>query len=175
MSLPRAMFSFNGRLARLPFFGYCVLLLFLCFLIGAAAAMIGPESRAGGAVLGLVLLATLVVVISCGLALTIKRLHDMGLTGTHAIWIYGLNVASLAVGPALSVLFDIAVGGVFLWLCLGAGQAQSNRYGPVPGAALLPGDLPKNTDASLVAWTGASPRASSLDAGEPHSSRPSTA
>jgi uncharacterized membrane protein YhaH (DUF805 family) len=141
MSLAEALFGFNGRLARLPFFGCCVLLLFFCVLVGAGAPVIRAETREGGAVLGLVLLAMLVGVISCGLALTIKRLHDMGLAGTHAIWIYGLNVASVALAPALSILFDLAVGGVFLWLCLGAGQAQSNQYGPVPDTALLPGDL----------------------------------
>jgi uncharacterized membrane protein YhaH (DUF805 family) len=134
MSFAEALFGFNGRLARLPFFGYCVLLLFLCVLVWAGAPVIKAETRASGAVLGLVLLAILVGIILCGLGLTIKRLHDMGLAGTHAIWIYGLNVASVALAPALSILFDIAVGGVFLWLCLGAGQPQSNRYGPVPGA-----------------------------------------
>ena len=137
MSLTGALFSFNGRLARLPFFGYCALLLFFCFLVGAGAVGIRAETREGGAALGVVLLAVLVGVISCGLSLTIKRLHDMGLAGTHAIWIYG-NVAGVALAPSLSILFDLAVGGVFLWLCLAAGQPHSNHYGPVPGTALLP-------------------------------------
>jgi uncharacterized membrane protein YhaH (DUF805 family) len=146
MSFTEALFGFNGRLARLPFFGYCVLLLFFCVLVGAGAPVIRAETREGGAVLGLVLLAILVGVISCGLALIIKRLHDMGLAGTHAIWVYGLNVASVALTPGLSVLTDLAVAGVFLWLCLGAGQPRSNQYGPVPGVG------PKNADASLEAW-----------------------
>jgi hypothetical protein len=29
-----------------------------------------------------------------GLALLIKRLHDMGMAGTHAIWIYGVYGAA---------------------------------------------------------------------------------
>jgi hypothetical protein len=60
---------------------------------------------------------------------------------TGAIWIYGLNVAGIAVSLALSILFGFAVGGVVLWLCLGAGQPQSNQYPPVPGTALLFADL----------------------------------
>jgi uncharacterized membrane protein YhaH (DUF805 family) len=135
MSLAEALFGFDGRLARLPFVGYSVLLLFICFLAGAGALMVRAETRAAGAVLGLVLLAVLVGVISCGLALTVKRLHDMGLAGTHVMWIYGLNVASVSLAPALSILFHFAVGGVLLWLCLTSGQPQSNQYGPVPGTS----------------------------------------
>jgi uncharacterized membrane protein YhaH (DUF805 family) len=135
MSLAEALFGFDGRLARLPFFGYCVLLLFICFLVGAGALMVRAETRPAGAVVGLILLAVLVGVISCGLALTVKRLHDMGLAGTHVMWICGLNVANVALAPALSILFHLAVGGVFLWLCLGSGQPRSNQYGPVPGTS----------------------------------------
>jgi uncharacterized membrane protein YhaH (DUF805 family) len=104
MPFSQVLFGFQGRLARLPFFGYSILVFFLLGVsIIAGGAMIGVDSGGGGAVLGgLVIFAAIIGGIWAGLALTIKRLHDMGLAGTHAIWIYGLNVASGAVGTAFS-------------------------------------------------------------------------
>jgi uncharacterized membrane protein YhaH (DUF805 family) len=64
MSFTEALFGFNGRLGRPPFFGYCVPLLFFCVLVGAGAPVIRAETRGGGAVLGLLLLDLLVALIS---------------------------------------------------------------------------------------------------------------
>jgi uncharacterized membrane protein YhaH (DUF805 family) len=111
--------------------------------------MIGADSTEGGAVLGgLVLLGIFCIGFWAGLALIIKRLHDMGVAGTQAIWIYCLNAASGALvvaAPALSIPLSIATFGVALWLLFGAGQPHSNQYGPVPGTATLAADQPSRS------------------------------
>src|SRR4051794_23105318 len=48
------------------------------------------------------------------LALTVKRLHDMGLSGLHTIWIVGLGI--VANGTGLNgLLFNIVAFCAILW------------------------------------------------------------
>jgi len=131
------MFGFHGRVARLPYFGYTALLaVVVVVLIGGGS--LGFASGSAGAVLGGALfLAGFVAAVWSGLALTVKRLHDLGLSGVNAVWIVGLNVVGSAVGQAsdgLGVAFDLASIAVGLWLLFARGQPQANDYGPAPGS-----------------------------------------
>jgi len=135
MTVSNALFSFDGRLGRLSYFGYAclmTLIMFMGFGIGFAAMSSGDG---GGITLGVILfIAALVFGTWVGLAIGIKRLHDMGLPGTHMIWIYLLNFGSGAVSasaPALGVLMSLASFGVALWM-LFTPSVGDNQYGPKP-------------------------------------------
>ena len=69
-------------------------------------------------------------------ALTVKRLHDMGHDGLHAAWIFvsgvvGAVVGELSVEVALICAIASVSGG--LWLMFAASEPRGNRYGPAPG------------------------------------------
>ena len=131
------MFGFKGRIRRLAYFGYSIALtvLFGALIVGG---MLSFDGAGPGVVLGGALfLAGIVGAVWCGLALTVKRLHDLGLSGYNAAWIMGLNVVGSVVGQAsggLAIAFDLASFGVGLWLLFASGQVQANEYGPVPGS-----------------------------------------
>ncbi len=97
MSFSQILFSKKGRLGRAAFFGYSLLAVVLVFVgVLGGMAMVGVSDS--GVVMGFLLLAVfLIAAMWIGLALTIKRLHDMGLSGVHAIWIYGVSFAGGAV------------------------------------------------------------------------------
>jgi uncharacterized membrane protein YhaH (DUF805 family) len=136
MSLIQTLFGLDGRIARLPYFCWGLLASILSVVgIFAGVYGFGPDGR-GTMLGGLVLLAGVIGSIWMGLALTVKRLHDMGHDGLHAAWIFGLCV----VGAAVDELSDevalicalVSLGGG-VWLMFAAGEPRGNRYGPAPG------------------------------------------
>ena len=78
-------FSFEGRLARLPFFGRG----FYQGVIAVALAMVSIPffSREGlWWWLGIIIVVVALVLLAVGsVSMTVRRLHDMGLSGYHAI------------------------------------------------------------------------------------------
>lgn len=80
-------FSFEGRLARLPFFGRG----FYLGVVTAALAMVSIPffSREGlWWWFGIpIVIASLVLLAVGSFSLIIRRLHDLGLSGYHAIWV----------------------------------------------------------------------------------------
>ena len=143
MSFSQALFSFQGRLARLPFFGYFLLgnlLIGMVMVGGAVLAFSGQNALVFvGAV---ILLAAVVGYVWVNIAINIKRLHDLGMSGTHLIWIMGINFAAGALSQAnasLSIIFYIASACIGLWMLFAPGQQGSNKYGPQPGNAVPQG------------------------------------
>src|SRR5262245_38526442 len=111
MGLLRILYSPRGRIARLPYFGYSSLN-FLIFVLAIVTPIFllkpvaGPSETLGAAGQFTISLAPpvawagLVVVLSIAVALaafasavvlTIKRLHDLGHSGWHVIWIIVLT------------------------------------------------------------------------------------
>ena len=156
MSYKPTLFGFRGRMARLPYFGYGLLFLGLCvFLILVWVGLIATG------VVGLIILGSILMWVVCGwmgLALTIKRLHDLGLSGYHMIWIFGLSVVAGQLGSptsseAIGILSGLSSGTigilsslaslasliVTLWLLFAPGQPRTNGYGPPPGTLRPPG------------------------------------
>ena len=140
------MFGFTGRMARLPYFGYSVLAYVVMALLGAIGAVlaIGSHNPVGILVGVVFFLAVVVVGVWTGFALWIKRLHDLDLPGTHAIWmvllylagniLWSLSVASHNDGTFIvALLIGLAQLGVALWLLFAPGTPGVNRYGPPPG------------------------------------------
>ncbi len=128
-------FSFNDRLARLPFFlrgiqvGIAAVVIFFASL---------PLFMNGGRVLwwaGIAVVAVAVAVLGIStVSLTVRRLHDLGLSGYHAIWVVAADAASevLSHGSTKAVLFSLPLAAIGLWLMVWPGNKDANRFGAVP-------------------------------------------
>jgi len=106
------LFRFSGRLGRVAY-----LLSFL--LIGLVQAfpfyrfMIAPEGSPSAATWSLIFIVALAASLYCYVAITVKRLHDLGRNGIEAAWIFV---------PVISIV-------VFIALCVVPGQPEANRFG----------------------------------------------
>lgn len=133
MDIRRTYVSFEGRLARLPYLAALMLLTLVSVTLtttgvhlfhnypGAAALVV---AMAMAAITGANVWATL--------ALHAKRLHDMGYSGWHALWILAAPLAApvaLAMAPpvGMTLLAVTAVAG--FGLVLVPGEPAANRYG----------------------------------------------
>jgi len=137
------LFGFSGRLPRLRYFLLSLIPAILAFGTGIilavdfASGLAGIHEPALIACAALFLLAGIV-----GLSLTVRRLHDLGLTGWWilAIWIVPSAIEAGAVqlannpqlGSTLSSATALVIG---LWLWLAPGTRGSNRFGPDPRSA----------------------------------------
>ena len=115
MSIVDAFFSFNGKLTRLQYLWSIVLSAFIMVVLVFAGAAAGANLNVGASIVFYVL--AFVFYFWSSLAIPVKRLHDMGLPGTHLIWIIGLNMitASLA-ATGVGIVFSIISFCVALWL-----------------------------------------------------------
>lgn len=143
MSAQAALFSFQGRIARLPYLGYGALIGFVYGLIvGVFGAALdhpgGLNSDATKAIAGIVILVLSVIYFWTTLALLVKRLHDLDLAGTHAIWIVLVNVAlsvlSVAMPPLgiVSILYTL---GIALWMLFTPGLSRRRAKPSFEGTA----------------------------------------
>jgi uncharacterized membrane protein YhaH (DUF805 family) len=138
MSFGKKEFSFKGRIGRLTYFGLFLLNVVVAIpLVCIGVALV--EDNNNPALGMLIVLATVLGGIWTYFALTIKRLHDMGLAGTHVIWIVLLSFAASSFAatttePVLGLLLGILNAGTSLWLVFQRGEDHQNRYGNVPGA-----------------------------------------
>jgi uncharacterized membrane protein YhaH (DUF805 family) len=144
MTLTQTMFGLRGRLNRAAYIGYGLLSFAGVFV--ASGILIGIGVSGGGApgpiliacALGLPGFAAAVWV---GIALGVKRLHDMDMSGAHLIWIYLVPAVAGAVSEAVGVSFvGTLVGlGITLWLWCTPGTNGANRFGEprvlIPGMA----------------------------------------
>jgi len=136
----RTIFSFQGRVARLPYLGYSLLVGLLACLIIVIVSIIAAITSSHDPLGPLVMLIVVglmvgVMTIWAGFALIIKRLHDLGLSGLHLIVIVlmGLSATALQdVAPTISILLSVVTLGVHLFLIFAPGQPGQNRFGPAP-------------------------------------------
>ena len=125
-------FSFNGRLARLPFFVRGIYISIAAFVPWVVSI---PLFASGSRVLwwmGLaVLVASIAAIASSSASLTVRRLHDLGLSGYHAIWVGAaeLGWTALSYGPEYAILLGLPLFTIGLWLLLYPGNARANRFG----------------------------------------------
>jgi len=128
-------FSFEGRLARLPFFARGIYL----GVIALPVAMVSIFffSREGlWWWLGISVVVAALVLLSVGsFSLTARRLHDLGLSGYHAIWVGAAQAAwvPLSYGPPEVILAGLPLAAVGLWLLFWPGNRGPNRFGEKPG------------------------------------------
>jgi len=131
-SIPERYFSFDGRLARLPFFirglylgiVWCLPLVISIFLFASGSRVLWW--------LGLVVLVlTTAALAASTVSLTVRRLHDLGLSGYHAIWVFGADLAgsALSYGPTYAAWLSLPLIAVSLWLYFWPGNRGDNRFG----------------------------------------------
>lgn len=141
MTMKEALFGWDGRLNRLQYLGYSMLSLLLAGL--AAGVLIGigssgsTDANNGGQVVLAVILAIPVVVAYCwaAMAVTAKRLHDLGHPTIYLLWIWLINFGSgsfAASSPVLSDLLALIGLGISLYLLFAPGQKGDNQFGPQP-------------------------------------------
>ena len=142
MTISQTLFGFKGRIRRLTYLGYVVLDDAVSLLLIYLGVVVG---KSGNAAAVLVLLAACCAWMTwVTLALTIKRLHDVGMTGLHAIWILLPNATYFDRSLPLALVEVVAFlnFGLICWLVLARGQDGANRCGPPPDAATQRGSLP---------------------------------
>ena len=136
------LFGFSGRLPRLRYFLLSAIPAVVFFSTGIILVIDFAGGMAGirePKLIGCAALFLLAVIV--GLSLTVRRLHDLGLSGWWilAIWIVPAALEAGAVllinnpqlGSTLSSLTVVAIGG---WLLLAPGTHGANRFGPDPNS-----------------------------------------
>jgi uncharacterized membrane protein YhaH (DUF805 family) len=126
--------SFDGRLARLPCF---IRGLYLAIAAVAIFFISVPLFAAGGLWwwLGILDVAVSLAILAGGsVSLFVRRLHDLGLSGYHAIWVCGAEVGwnVLSYGPSRAIVFGLPFAAISAWLTFWPGNKEANRFGPVP-------------------------------------------
>jgi uncharacterized membrane protein YhaH (DUF805 family) len=113
-----ALFSYRGRLGRKSYFLGGLLMLVVHIYIILNLVQVDRNNREMMAVWGFVLIGFWFVSLLAVLALTVKRLHDLNLSGAWAILLFI---------PAVTVIFVV-------FIMLKPGSRQNNAHGPPPFA-----------------------------------------
>jgi uncharacterized membrane protein YhaH (DUF805 family) len=123
--------SFDGRLARLPFFIRGVYLSIAVIVVFVVAI---PLFAAGGIWWWLGMLAVVAALVLEGVgeaSLIVRRLHDLGLSGYHAIWVGAAEAGWLVLsyGPPRVIFLGLPLAAICLWLLFWPGNRDANRFG----------------------------------------------
>jgi len=136
MAFDDILFSFKGRIGRLTYFGYSMLIWIILSIVGGIhkLVMASQSGIVGNALPWWVTFLTFQAVgYWCLYALQAKRLHDLGFSGLHLIWISAVWVGTMVMvwlSPVLAVIGGLFGLCVSLWLYLAPGQPEVNRFGP---------------------------------------------
>lgn len=128
MDIGELLFSFRGRTGRLPF----LILTMSGWALAFGLVRINPRlllaygHLSQSAFLGLAL-----VMIWVSLAISVKRLHDVGLSGFNLIWIGLLELIGDPLATHSPFLMGAAAVSISaqLWLCAEPGTKGPNRFG----------------------------------------------
>ena len=126
--------SFEGRLARLPFFirgiylGIAAIVVFLVSI---------PLFINGGIWwwLGIFAVIAWFALLGVGsVSLIVRRLHDLGLSGYHAIWVVAAQSiwTVLSYAPPKVMLLGLPLFAICFWVTFWPGNKEANRFGAVP-------------------------------------------
>jgi uncharacterized membrane protein YhaH (DUF805 family) len=123
------LFAFDGRLARLAYLRYSAMagIVLLLAIVPTYFLLLAFKPLGMAAVVVIVVAALWMTV-----ALTVKRLHDIGLPGAHAAWILVLDLATIGssqVNVAIGMVVFAAAFLAGLWLLLMPGERDDNAYG----------------------------------------------
>lgn len=115
---PLKVLSFNGRIGRLRYLAWSLVLMIAFVILGAVLSAVDTLSETlGGALLFVAVVGMLVVTLQIG----VQRLHDMGWSG----WLWLLNLV-----PIVNSVF-------WLLMLVVPGTLGANRFGPQPPANSL--------------------------------------
>lgn len=140
--MKQAGFSFFGRIGRLRYLGYSLLFTFIVGLVLVLSAIIFWEAKRRGSNLGevcalILMLGSLSALLWVSLALQVKRLHDLDMSGYYLL---GLLALGLIIGafkvtyPDARYVEYAANLATFLIFCLAPGTPARNRYNIYEGA-----------------------------------------
>ena len=130
---------YDGRIGRLKYLGYHVLnwvavvvALLVCTAIFQTVSAVAPAVQAVGAVIAVCIgIAAVIAYVYISVCVTVRRLHDMDLSGWHYLWLVGASAAGSALQPAypeIGLLFSIAVLVGYGVLCCVPGTTHANKY-----------------------------------------------
>jgi uncharacterized membrane protein YhaH (DUF805 family) len=119
-------FSIHGRLARAPYFIRGVQLSIVLALISVPSLLLFTS---GNDVLwwaGLAIVAVAAIILADGsVSLVVRRLHDLGLSGYHAIWVLPLLAVPGGVRePPLAIPLIVVSLALTFW----PGETTPNRF-----------------------------------------------
>lgn len=121
-------FGFGGRLARVPF-----ILRSLLPIIAVAFVPAAPSAGDRAVAIDVLMLAILGVALFVMISLTVRRLHDLDLTGWWAAAIFGASalasIAEAATGTQSGWVTTVAEAVTTLGLALWPGTPGPNRFG----------------------------------------------
>jgi len=140
-----ALFSWDGRLGRLAYFGYSMLLSTVLGVIGLVLLLPLRNAESGlgvGIAIGVILVLAAIFGSFC---LAAKRLHDLDMSAWHYAWIIllpaflnglGFGMAtqkgSEFTGLVISAIGSVISLGVALFLMLWPGTDGTNSFGERP-------------------------------------------
>ncbi|MFC7734274.1 DUF805 domain-containing protein [Roseomonas sp. GCM10028921] len=133
MTLTQTLFGFKGRLGRLAYLGFSALVLFVLLISTMVGALLMHSGSAAMAMPAFLMVGATALCCWAALALTVKRLHDMDMSGWNTVWIYAVMVVGSMfsgapnVGPVLSAVITLPL---WAWLTFKTGTEGSNRFGP---------------------------------------------
>jgi uncharacterized membrane protein YhaH (DUF805 family) len=81
-----------------------------------------------------IVIASLALLAVGSVSLTVRRLHDLGLSGYHAIWVGAAQAAwaPLSYGPPQVILAGLPLAAIGVWLLFWPGNRTTNRFGEQP-------------------------------------------
>lgn len=136
-----ALFSWGGRMGRLAYFGYSILLTFTLVILGLILLLpLRNATDAKGVTIAIIVILAAMAIWG-GFCLAAKRLHDVNLTAWHYAWMVifpticsGFGAAFKELGMVVPGLVSTIVGGVIslgagLFLLLWPGSEGTNDYG----------------------------------------------
>ena len=130
VTLVHRLFGFDGRVGRLGYLLFTVLYLVIAALPAGAGVLVSvPDSYLS--ILSGFALAAVIGAWGC-LALTTQRLHDLGYSGLHTVWIAGLAIVAAWLDdrhPGLSMVVIAGLALLALGMVLVPGEKDLNRFG----------------------------------------------
>jgi uncharacterized membrane protein YhaH (DUF805 family) len=132
-----AWFILTGRIGRLAYFGYSILLVVILGVVALLLLMPTRNSPNGTTVAVVVLVVLGLVALYAGICLAVKRLHDLDLSGWHYAWMALVPGLFNGIGSATHQLAFSIVGGtlslgVAVYLLFWPGTDGMNRFGYKP-------------------------------------------
>lgn len=123
--------SFQGRLSRGPYFIRGIQLAIFAIIPFIASIMLFKSGNVLWWVGVAVIVATIGVFAIGQASLIVRRLHDLGLSGYHAIWIGAAEFAGTFLSHATAHVAVLAspVVVINLWLLFYPGHRGVNRFG----------------------------------------------
>jgi uncharacterized membrane protein YhaH (DUF805 family) len=139
-----ALFSWSGRLGRLAYFGYSILLVTVLLVLGLVL-LLPLRNASDGTGVGIAIAVILVLMaIWGGFCLVAKRLHDLDVSAWHYAWIIlvpalcdGSGTVLKQSGMTLPGLLTSLLGAVIsllvgVFLLFWPGTDGTNRFGERP-------------------------------------------